>query len=525
VVDLSQARRQPYAHQRVGVEALVAETHPPSGRIYPGCFALFDEMGVGKTKQLIDASQILHQEGAITRVLVVVPNSVRGVWYDNETGELSKHLWTSQPAVIAEYRGGSRKWFWVDGKPWHGSCSEAGMRAQDGLVWLITNYERIRMKAELEALLSWVSDGRTWLVLEESNAVKSHKSIQTKAAMALRRKCVRVTLLNGTPIDNSPADLYSQAAIMDPRILRCKDFYHFRGRYAKMGGYELKQIVGWHDLEEVQERLGPYVLRRLKRDCMDLPDKLEPVTLSVALEPKTWEMYKAMRDEMVAWVNEQSASIATQAGVKAMRLSQICSGWVGGVKDLILDEQAPDSALPDPEIREISSEKTDLLLSWIRDRLAEDPKFRLVVWCRFRPELLRLVRKVEMLDNMRVGCLIGGQSEAQRREALRLLDPETAPEGPTVVAGITSVGSMGITLAAAHTVVHLSNGTSLKHRLQADDRVHRPPQRNVVSYFDVVATGPQGQRTIDFAIVRALRNKQTLADWTAQAWVSALLEE
>lgn len=81
---------------------------------------------------------------------------------------------------------------------------------------------------------------------------------------------------------------------------------------------------------------------------------------------------------------------------------------------------------------------------------------------------------------------------------------------------------MGLNLTAAHTVVYLSNDYSLKTRLQSEDRVHRPGQRNVVSYFDVIAVGPNGQRTIDAAIVKALRDKNDLASWTTGAWVAAL---
>jgi hypothetical protein len=55
--------------------------------------------------------------------------------------------------------------------------------------------------------------------------------------------------------------------------------------------------------------------------------------------------------------------------------------------------------------------------------------------------------------------------------------------------------------------------------------VHRPGQKYPVSYFDVVATGPQGQKTIDHTIQKALRNKLDIAKWTTGAWVSALLEE
>jgi SNF2 family DNA or RNA helicase len=83
---------------------------------------------------------------------------------------------------------------------------------------------------------------------------------------------------------------------------------------------------------------------------------------------------------------------------------------------------------------------------------------------------------------------------------------------------------MGLNLTSAYTVVYMSNSYSLKVRLQSEDRVHRPGQVNTVSYYDVIATGPQGQKTVDSVVMKALRDKEQLATWTTSAWVKALQE-
>ena len=81
---------------------------------------------------------------------------------------------------------------------------------------------------------------------------------------------------------------------------------------------------------------------------------------------------------------------------------------------------------------------------------------------------------------------------------------------------------MGITLAGSSTVLYASNSPSLNVRMQSEDRTHRPGQIAACSYTDVVATGPDGQRTIDHLILRALRERRDLAEWTARAWIEAL---
>jgi hypothetical protein len=508
---LDSARYPPFAHQVIGVQRL-------SDAPFLG---LFDEMGAGKTKQVIDAAQVLYGRGEIGHVIVVAPASVRAVWADPdpEIGELAKHLWCETPAVVTEYHARVRRWL-------------SGPEARHPLEWLVTNYDFVR-DGERRDYLASLGGPRTLLVLDESSAVKNHRAIQTRACYAVRKTCGRVWLLNGTPVAHNPLDMYAQGQLLSPKILDVKSFFHFRARYAIMGGWRQKQIIGWQNLEDLQRRFAPHVLRRLKTDCLDLPPKLPAVTLTVSLAPETWAVYREMRDEMVAWLGQQTVSVAAQAGVKAMRLAQITSGFLGGIQ-----EERPCSCDGEGECSrcgstgvvtigkppvEIGREKLDLFLGWLNERLTDEPGFKVLVWCRFRAEVERLLGALP--DVVERGAIWGGQSREERGLTLRLLSPGSAPAGPVVVVGTPASGSMGLNLAAASAVVYVSNDHSLKTRLQSEDRVHRPGQTRAVSYFDVMATGPRGQRTIDHAVIKALREKQDLATWTCSAWVSALKDD
>src|SRR5580704_2834887 len=313
MIDLSRCRLQPYPYQVEGIQHLVDQPY----------FFLADTMGLGKSLQVIVAAQILFEQGIIDRVLVIAPASVKNVWYCPDFGELKKHLWIS--STIQEFHARSRTW------QTHSSASESAMR------WLITNFEFIRSKNRLTQLLPYCT-AKTLLVLDESSAVKTHNAEQTKAVRQLRAKCGRVTLLNGTPISQSPLDLFSQANLMDPSILDCKYIIYFKARYAVLGGYKVNgrptQIVKWINMEDLQRRMKPYTLRRLKEDHLkDLPPKLPPVTLTATLTDATWKHYVAMRNEMITFLEGPSVSVAQQAMTKMIRLSQITSGFLGGVED------------------------------------------------------------------------------------------------------------------------------------------------------------------------------------------------
>jgi SNF2 family DNA or RNA helicase len=487
-------RIEPYAHQIEGTQKIINNPY----------FMLADEMGAGKTKQAIDAAQALFDYGVIDNVLIIAPASVRAVWFDPDLGEIAKHFWADTGGVVLEYHTRDRAWRYGD------------INISRRMHWLITNYDYVRTHDDE---LSAFCTSRTFLILDESSAIKNHQAQQTKATLRLRLRCGRVLLMNGTPIANNPGDLFSQGQIMNPNILGCKSWTYFRSRYAVMGGYLNKQIVQWINLEDLQRRFAPYVLRRLKKDCLDLPPKLPPTILTATLTPATWKIYRDMRDELVVWLSDQTASVAAQAVVKALRLSQIASGFVGGIESL-------DNYDKNPEVQEVGREKLDVFLQWYTDQLQNEPNLKLLVWCRFRMELARLYNETSSkFPKVATAKIWGNQNRHERGEALKLLDPRTTPSGPVLVSGTPSSGALGLNLTAANHVVYCSNDYSLRTRLQSEDRVHRPGQTRPVVYLDIIATGPQGQKTIDHTIIKALREKQNLANWTTSAWIKSLTEE
>lgn len=535
----------PPAHVKAGIETIV--NHP--------YFLLGDDMGGMKSAQAIISAQFLYQAGIIERVIVVAPAAVRPmVWYDPQLSELSTHLFV--PSRIVEFHKNTR-------------TREQGNPGPKHLTWILTNYEFL-IRKRYKDLLPYC-DSKTLLILDESSAVKNHKSARTEACMALRwvkwgqPRCGRILLLNGTPIAESPEDMFSQGNLMHPTILNCRFITHFRARYAVMEavrgaggrvltdsrGNVIQNVSSWKNLTDLQDRFKPYVLRRLTRDCVDLPPLLPPVTLSVPLTTPTWASYGEMRDENLIWL-EQNIAMARSAAIKVLRLAQITSGIIGGVRDASLEEET-DTSLTEslgltiegltlegnicaPKFSGVTTqyigrEKIDFLHEWFAERLLEDPNLKLLVWSRFVPELRRFLTECrERYPNMAVGAvcgesIFGGRVSDERAMSMRLLHPQTTNVGPAVVGGTYGTGAMGLNFTAFHTVFNLSQVYEPWKRSQADKRVDRPGQRHSVATFDLVATGPRGQKTIDHAIVAARRGKHDLNTFTASAWIRLLRAE
>ena len=155
-----------------------------------------------------------------------------------------------------------------------------------------------------------------------------------------------------------------------------------------------------------------------------------------------------------------------------------------------------------------------------------DPNLHLVTWSRFRAEAFRAHDEVKQrFPQFETAVLLGSQKRADRHRALSLLKPETSPTGPVFVAGIEGTGSFGLDMCAAHTCVTLSSGYSPGRSAQTLDRVYGPGQKFPIAFFDVVAVGPKGQRTIDHDILTTRRKGETIAQRTAAAWVKVLTTE
>lgn len=472
----------PFKHQLDGVWFLLERPYA----------ALFDEMGLGKSKQVIDAACELFRRGWIDTVVVVAPASVRSVWLDPDLGELEKHSWG--PWISYEFhRGGLKRVKQSQPEP-------------PRLAWVVTNYEYIRRKENLQKLLALIKNRKVFLVIDEGVYVKSHSSLQTKAVIQLRKACQRVVILNGTPVANNPTDLFSQMMVLDGNILGCRNFWAFRNYYCVMGGYLGKQIIGYQHIPDLQNRIKPYVLRRIKSECLDLPPKIY-TQYEVKLSPKTWQLYREMRDNMVAWLDNDNVSVANQAVVKLIRLSQLTSGFLGGLEG---------NEMPLP----VDGDKRKFIVEWVKDNLA--PGEKLLIWCRFRAEQEEIARELSALG-YRVGRIHGGQKPEDRAATIK--EFQTASVGTMILVGQQHAGGFGLNLTSCSKVIYASNDYSLMTRLQSEDRIHRPGQTSTCEYFDLLAVGPDGQATIDKAIVKALRKKEDIANWTTSQWKSALQEE
>jgi SNF2-related domain len=503
--DPSRARVPLFKHQIEDVQKMLQIPNLLNG----------SQMGTAKTATTINAACALYEAKEIHVVVVVAPAQCKSVWLDPDLGELQKHLWVV--SNITHYHGPNRRISFD----------------VNFLNWVVCSYEFLRQDQSLKDLIKAIQGWRTMLVCDESIFVSNPKAIQTRHIWELskQKSCVRKYEMNGTPHGGRIEQTYAQFKILNPNILDLANYGHFKARYCVLGGHNNKQVVAYKNQEDYIRRTSPFVIRHLKKDCLDLPEKLYTF-LTVPLTEESWKRYKQMRDEMVAWLGS-TACLVQHAPVKALRLSQLCAGFLGGVQDIDPEEwslygideasQPIVAASSEKRTEVVSTEKLDFTLGWLKQRFEENQQFRVAVWCRFRLELARYQEEIaRQFPQIKIVVLQGGQSTEERRATKHEMEIGT---GACVMLGNQQAGGFGISGVSIPYVFYASCGYSLIQRLQGEDRFHRSGTKTNVFYTDLLAVGPGGQQTIDAKVHRALRKNEDLLSWTTEEWRKALEEE
>jgi SNF2 family DNA or RNA helicase len=506
-----------YTHQREGV-AFLAQRNAAM---------LADEMGLGKTREALCAAKQLFDERKIDRVLVLAPAAVRYSWLE-EIKKLSE-----QKLVVI--------WCSYNVKEQIVSAQKLAELVRQ-LPLLVVSYALLPQVKHVKALTKWCASGSTLLVCDESSFLKNRAAKQTVSSIEIAHSCAYRWLLTGTPVANSPLDLWSQSVVMSAGLngrvgriggplAQFKSFYQFRARYAVLkltnfgAARSFQQVVAYQNLSELTKRFAPYVLRREKKDCLDLPDKTY-VVREVELNKKTWAIYQELRREALLALPDEDVKPEPNAAVRLLRLCQLTSGHVGTGQQMtdaeeFLQQEGGRVGILIGASTDVSSEKLDFIVDALLDGELRDEQ-AVIVWTRWRRERERLVKMLPS-NKLTVLQIFGGQSQKQREQDIAAFQSGNNPK--RVLMAQVHAGGFGLNLTAASTAVYLSNTFSYTDRIQSEDRCHRIGQKRSVTYVDVVAVGPKGQRTVDHHVLECLRAKKDIAQMTCSAWRRVLSDE
>ena len=461
-------KTRPYAHQLKALEMSWNKE----------VYAYFMEMGTGKSKVLLDNISMLYDKGKINGALIVAPKGVYKNWYDSEIPEhLVDHiekktvLWQANITAKQEQKLKSLFTLGID------------------LHILIMNVEALSTKKGVDFARKFLMSHQTLFAVDESTTIKNPKAKRTKNIISLSTLGKYRRILTGSPVTKSPLDLFTQCYFLDPFLLDHSSYYSFRTRYAVMrtanfNGRSVQIVVGYHNLEELTERLKAFSYRVLKDECLDLPPKTFMKRI-IQLTPEQKRVYQQMKQTALAELNGKMVTTATVL-VQLMRLHQITCGHF----------KADDGTT-----QEIKNNRIEELMD-----VLEEVHGKVVIWAQYRYDIETIVEHIEKRfgDNS-VVTYYGDTTEEERRKAIKAI--QSRGSKIRFLVGTTQTGGYGITLTGASTMIYYSNGYDLEKRQQSEARIDRIGQKHPMTYIDLIA-----EDTIDEKIVKALRKKVNIAN-------------
>jgi len=436
---------------------------------------LFDPMGTGKTAQVVMAVRILANRGVnLYPLLIVAPNSVKSVWLENFA--------TWAPMVRVEDAGNSAKT--------RKACVERVAKGEVDV--MIVNWESLPKNSSLAPYGGTsLSPGEKapqlfnsirWkgVVADELHRGKNPLAKQTRALWKLAHgpDVIWRKGLTGTPIANTPADLWSALHFCDPEEFASKskwlDRYCLIG-FGQWGGMDVLGIKP--ETREEFDHTTEHYWRRVPKEIAlpNLPPKV-PVRRVVTLSASQKKQYDAMRDQMIVELAE-SEIIAVNPLAKLTRLLQFASATCTVVDGKV--------TMTDPSC------KIDELLD-----ILDEVEGQVVVFSVSRKLIELAATRLEKAGHT-YGMITGSISVDERKKNVNIFQSDEGLKRMRVMLCTIAAGGTGITLTNASTVVFLQRDFSAIQNSQAEDRCHRIGSEihESILIIDVVS-----ENTVDFRV-------------------------
>lgn len=460
-------KTKPFAHQIDGVRFGLNKKK----------FLLCDDQGLGKTKQIIDFVGCLEKTDTINKVLIVCGvNSL-------------KYNWQSEISIHSDEKG------WVlgtrfrktTGKAYEGSTKDK-LDDLDNLPdcrYIITNIETLRAGAEkitkskyhfpiAEKLQELCKNGTISVIaFDECHKSKEPTSLQSRAMINVQAKYM--VAMSGTPLMNNPLDLYFPMKWLG---YENHSLYQFKQHYCKFGGWGGSQVVGYKNLEEIRALMEEIMIRRLKSEVLDLPEKIRKIEY-VDMTPKQNQIYKEVYNGVMS--DLQKIKFSNNPLSMMIRLRQ-ATGWTG-----ILSDKVQESA------------KMERMIELVQEIVESGQKAIIFSNWESMTEVAR-----EKLKSYNPAYITGATKADER---MKEVDRFQTDDKCRVIIGTIGAMGTGLTLTAAQNVIFLDSPWNMALKAQAEDRAHRIGTKGTVSVITLCC-----RDTIDERIEELVEKKGQIAD-------------
>jgi len=318
----------------------------------------------------------------------------------------------------------------------------------------------------------------------------SPQSQQGKQLLRIKNACqkdVQWIPMTGTPITSKPTDVFLPLRLVDGH--QNTSYWSWCQHYCVYGGFGGHEIIGYRNIPELKQILQPNMLRRLKKDVLDLPPKIH-YTEYIDNSPYQEKLYKSILADVQA--DRDSIVKSMNPLAKFLHLRQ-----VNGSPELV-----DDSISVDDKDYLSKNAKLSRMLELLDDILSE-PTEKVVIFSNWVEPLRTLYRFVS--KKYKVCCYTGTMSanDREKHKQAFINDPERR-----IMIG--TVGALGTshTLTVARNVIFYDSPWNPSDIEQAEDRCHRAGTTDSVFVYTLVTRG-----TVDEKVHQILSTKEGTANY------------
>jgi SNF2 family DNA or RNA helicase len=452
-------------------------------------FGQYTEQGGGKTRWAIDLMR-WHGPGPH---LILCQKSTSLQWKDN-----LERIWPEANVVMLIDLPLTKR---------AGLLEEYRKAADPSPTVFVLNWEALARLTKALCRLHW-----GMVIADEATRLKERTTQVAKAAYKLAEHADFRIPMTGTPMGNHPGDLWSVYRFMDERIFGMS-YWTFMRTYFLLGGYTGNDFTGFNPLQigSFIGKLYSCAFRITKSTIADLPEKSFE-RISIPLSSEQQKIYEQLEAELYASRMKEDGTLqelsVANALVQVTRLQQITAGLFP------VQKEAGERA----ECERIASAKTEWLVSYVRDTLADSDQ-QIVVWCRFRPEIDAIAEafvKAGLVFDRDFGLIRGGVAMTDR-ERLRVTFNNREDPMRVLILQVQAA-AYGLDITGADTMIYHSLTFSYLERSQSVDRGHRMGRTrpyqiiDLVTYLQPTKKGGRRKETVDDEILKALQRKQDLSE-------------
>lgn len=427
---------------------------------------LGDEMGLGKTKQVIDIAVAKKLANGYKHCLIIC--GVNGL----------KWNWKNEISVHSDEEGYILGQRIQRGKITIGSnadkFTDVMKLASNPAYFIITNVETLRDEQIVEELKKLCAKKEIGMIaFDECHKAKNPQSQQAKGILKLSADTL--IAMTGTPLMNNPFDLY---IILKWLGYEKHAFGAFKKHYAEFGGYGGYEVIGYKNLEELQEQLDAIMLRRKKEEVLDLPEKIY-IDEYVEMTDKQAKIYKEITAEIKE--NIDNIKMAQNPLAELIRMRQ-ATGYTG-----ILSSTIQESA------------KLDRMEELVEEAVENEKK--VVIFSNWT-QMTDVV--CERLAKYSPAVITGDINDNERQSMVNKFQKDDRCK---IIIGTSGAMGTGITLTAGTVEIFLDEPWNTALKEQCIDRCHRIGQKNNLTIYTLMC-----QNTIDQRIHELVEKKGAMAE-------------